>query len=52
MCLQRRYGSAPLPFSVWLRAQAAHDTEVASAELAEAIERIEPLAWLRCIKNQ
>ena len=27
----------------WLRAQAAHDTEVASAELAEVIERIEPL---------
>jgi len=27
----------------WLRAQAAHDTEVASVELAEAIERIEPL---------
>ena len=27
----------------WLRAQAAHDTEVASAELAEEIERIEPL---------
>jgi hypothetical protein len=27
----------------WLRAQAAHDTQVASAELAEEIERIEPL---------
>jgi hypothetical protein len=27
----------------WLRAQAAHDTGVASAELAEEIERIEPL---------
>ena len=27
----------------WLRAQAAHDTEVASAELADEIERIEPL---------
>ena len=27
----------------WLRAQAAHDTEVASAQLAEEIERIEPL---------
>ena len=27
----------------WLRSQAAHDTEVASAELAEAIERSEPL---------
>jgi antitoxin HigA-1 len=27
----------------WLRAQAAHDTEVASAELAEEIERIKPL---------
>lgn len=27
----------------WLRAQAAHDTEGASAELAEEIERIEPL---------
>ena len=28
----------------WLRAQAAHDTEVASAELAEEIERIKPVA--------
>ena len=27
----------------WLRAQAAHDTEVASAELADELERIEPL---------
>jgi len=27
----------------WLRAQAAYDTEVASAELAEEIERIKPL---------
>jgi addiction module HigA family antidote len=27
----------------WLRAQAAHDTEVASAELAEELERIQPL---------
>ena len=27
----------------WLRAQAAHDTEVASAELADEIERIQPL---------
>ena len=27
----------------WLRAQAAHDTEVASTELAEEIERIQPL---------
>ena len=27
----------------WLRAQAAHDTGVASAELAEEIARIEPL---------
>ncbi len=27
----------------WLRAQAAHDTEVVSAELAEEIARIEPL---------
>jgi addiction module HigA family antidote len=27
----------------WLRAQAAYDTEVASAELAEIIERIQPL---------
>jgi addiction module HigA family antidote len=27
----------------WLRTQAAHDTEVASTELAEEIERIQPL---------
>jgi addiction module HigA family antidote len=27
----------------WLRAQVAHDTEVASAELAEELERIQPL---------
>ena len=27
----------------WLRAQAAHDTEVASALLAEELERIQPL---------
>jgi hypothetical protein len=27
----------------WLRAQAAHDTEVARAELAEEIDRIQPL---------
>jgi addiction module HigA family antidote len=27
----------------WLRAQAAHDTEVARAELAEVIDRIQPL---------
>jgi addiction module HigA family antidote len=27
----------------WLRAQAAHDTEVASAELAEVLAAIEPL---------
>jgi addiction module HigA family antidote len=27
----------------WLRAQAAHDTEVASIELAEEIARIQPL---------
>jgi addiction module HigA family antidote len=27
----------------WLRAQAAHDTEVASAELAEELEQIQPL---------
>jgi addiction module HigA family antidote len=27
----------------WLRAQAAHVTEVASAELAEELERIQPL---------
>jgi addiction module HigA family antidote len=27
----------------WLRAQAAYDTEVARAELAEVIERIQPL---------
>jgi addiction module HigA family antidote len=28
----------------WLRAQAAHDTEVAMAKLAEELERIQPLA--------
>ena len=28
----------------WLRAQAAHDTELASAELADELEQIEPLA--------
>jgi addiction module HigA family antidote len=27
----------------WLRAQAAHDTEVASAELADELEQIQPL---------
>jgi addiction module HigA family antidote len=27
----------------WLRAQAAHDTELASAELADELERIQPL---------
>ena len=27
----------------WLQAQAAHDTEVASAELAGELERIQPL---------
>ena len=27
----------------WLRAQAAHDTEVASAELAEVLDAIQPL---------
>ena len=27
----------------WLRAQAAHDTEVASAALADELERIQPL---------
>jgi addiction module HigA family antidote len=27
----------------WLRAQAAHDTEVARSELAEEIDRIQPL---------
>jgi hypothetical protein len=27
----------------WLRAQAAHDTEVARAELAEEIDQIQPL---------
>lgn len=27
----------------WLRAQAAHDTEVASAELADDLEQIQPL---------
>jgi addiction module HigA family antidote len=27
----------------WLRAQAAHDTELASAELADGLERIQPL---------
>jgi addiction module HigA family antidote len=28
----------------WLRAQAAHDSEIARAELAEELERIQPLA--------
>lgn len=28
----------------WLRAQAAHDIEIAAAELAEELERIQPLA--------
>ena len=27
----------------WLRAQAAHDTELASAELADELEQIQPL---------
>lgn len=27
----------------WLRAQAAHDTEVASAELTDVLDRIQPL---------
>ncbi|MFN7897043.1 MAG: HigA family addiction module antitoxin [Cyanobacteriota bacterium] len=27
----------------WMRAQAAHDTELASAELADELERIQPL---------
>jgi len=27
----------------WLRAQAAHDTELASAELADKLEQIQPL---------
>jgi antitoxin HigA-1 len=27
----------------WLRAQAAHDTELASADLADELERIQPL---------
>ena len=27
----------------WLRAQAAHDTELASAELVDELERIQPL---------
>ena len=27
----------------WLRAQAAHDTELASADLADDLERIQPL---------
>jgi len=27
----------------WLRAQAAHDTELASAELADELERMQPL---------
>lgn len=27
----------------WLRAQAAHDTEVASAQLADELEQIQPL---------
>jgi len=38
--LCRFFGLSP---GYWLRAQAAHDTEVASAELAEEIERIQPL---------
>ncbi len=32
-----------LSHGYWLRAQAAHDTEVARAELAEEIDRIQPL---------
>lgn len=39
--LCRFFGLSP---GYWLRAQAAHDTEVAAAELAEELERIEPLA--------
>lgn len=38
--LCRFFGLSP---GYWLRAQAAHDTEVASAELAEEIEQIQPL---------
>jgi hypothetical protein len=32
-----------LSLGYWLRAQAAHDTEALSAELAEEIARIQPL---------
>ncbi len=39
--LCRFFGLSP---GYWLRAQAAHDTEVAAAELAEELERIEPFA--------
>lgn len=38
--LCRMLGLCP---GTWLRAQAAHDTEVASAEQAEELERIQPL---------
>jgi antitoxin HigA-1 len=31
----------------WLRAQAAHDTELASAELADELEQIQPLVAAR-----
>ena len=36
----RFFGLTP---GYWLRAQAAHDTEVASVELADQLQRIEPL---------
>jgi antitoxin HigA-1 len=39
--LCRFFGLSP---GYWLRAQAAHDTEVAAAELAEELDQIEPLA--------
>ena len=38
--LCRMLGLSP---GYWLRAQAAHDTEVASAELAEVLDAIQPL---------
>jgi addiction module HigA family antidote len=38
--LCRALGLSP---GYWLRAQAAHDTELASAELADELERIQPL---------
>ena len=38
--LCRALGLSP---GYWLRAQAAHDTELASADLADELERIQPL---------